>query len=264
MNNAANERSVFLGIDAAWTEDGSTGVAVIARNDGRARLIAAESSYGEFVRKAFGGSVKSSFPDASVLLGAARKLAGAEPNVVAVDMPMSKVEFSARREADRQISKAFGGFGAGTHSPSRERPGELGRRITESFSDLHFTLAVKGSPPSSRALVEVYPHTALIRLMQSDERRKYKVQKSTKYWKGRTVAERIDLLLQEWCLIVAALGAEIDGVSLNLPEHFPSLSAMKAYEDRLDAVISAWIGMKFFLDQAEPFGDSNAAIWVPI
>jgi len=39
---------------------------------------------------------------------------------------------------------------------------------------------------------------------------------------------------------------------------------MKTYEDRLDAVISAWTGMKFFMGEAEPFGDSDAAIWVPI
>ena len=184
--------------------------------------------------------------------------------MVTVDMPMSKVEFSARREADRQISKVFGGLKAGTHSPSRERPGALGRHITQGFSDLGFTLATMGSRPSSHALVEVYPHTALIRLMGCDERRKYKAQKSTKYWKGRTVAERIELLLREWHLIVTALSIEIDDMSLNLPERFLSLSSMKTYEDRLDAVISAWTGMKFFMGEAEPFGDSDAAIWVPI
>jgi predicted RNase H-like nuclease len=264
MNNAADEPSVFLGIDAAWTENGSTGVAVIARSGGRARLVAAEPSYGEFVHKAFGESVKRGLPDAAALVGAAHKLAGAEPNVIAVDMPMSKVEFSARREADRQISEAFGSLKAGTHSPSRERPGALGRHITEGFGNLGFALATKGSHPSSHALVEVYPHTALIRLMRCDERRKYKAQKSTKYWKGRTVVERIDLLLREWHLIVTALSIEIDGMSLNLPERFLSLSSMKAHEDRLDAVVSAWAGMKFFMGEAEPFGDANAAIWVPL
>jgi len=263
MNNV-DQPSVFLGIDAAWTESGSTGIAVIARNGGRARLVAAEPSYDEFVHRAFGESVKKNRPDAAALVGAAHKLAGAEPDVIAIDMPMSKVEFSARRESDRQISKAFGGFKASTHSPSRERPGALGRHIAEGFSSLGFTLATKGSRHSSHALVEVYPHTALIRLMRCDERRKYKAQKSTKYWKDRTVAERIDLLLREWHLIVTALSIEIDDMSLNLPERFLSLSSMKAYEDRLDAVVSAWAGMKFFLGEAEPFGDSNSAIWVPI
>jgi predicted RNase H-like nuclease len=262
--NKMDRPSVFLGIDAAWTESGSTGVAVIARNGGRARLVAAEPSYDEFVHKAFGQSVKSDRPDAAALVQAAHKLAGSKPNVIAVDMPMSKIEFSARREADRQISKVFGGFKASTHSPSRERPGPLGRHISEGFSNLGFTLATKESRRSSYALVEVYPHTALIRLMRCDERRKYKAQKSTKYWKGKTVPERIDLLLQEWRLITTALSAEIDLTRLDLPELFLTLSAMKAHEDRLDAVISAWAGMKFFMGEAEPFGDSNAAIWVPI
>ena len=72
MNNAADEPSVFLGIDAAWTENGSTGVAVIARSGGRFRLVAAEPSYSEFVHRAFGKSVKSGLPDAAALVGAAR------------------------------------------------------------------------------------------------------------------------------------------------------------------------------------------------
>lgn len=253
---------VALGIDAAWTRHGSTGVALVAGERGDFRLLVAASSYDAFIEMAGGRVLLAEPPDVGALLSAALALAKAPVDVVAIDMPMSKIEFRARREADQKISRSFGSHKAGTHSPSAERPGTLGRHISESFRQLGFPLAtdVRDMAP---ALIEVYPHVALIRLMHCKERRKYKAQKAGSYWKGMSVSQRIDLLLQEWLSIVAALSSEIDGMTLNLPPVFPTLASMKEYEDRLDAIVSAWAGVKFLLGEAEPFGNANAAIWVP-
>lgn len=257
--------TVILGIDAAWTKNGSTGIALITSERGRFRLITAVSSYRAFVERAYGVAEYAmvGLPDVTVLLDSARCLAGANVDVVAVDMPMSKVEFDSRREADQKISKEFGRYKAGTHSPSVVRPGALGRHISESFRCLGLPLVTGMADIRSPALIEVYPHTALIRLMRCGERRKYKAGKSKDYWENNTIAERISLLVEEWRLIVEALSAEIDDVTLNLPSGFQTLAAMKEYEDRLDAIVSAWVGMKFSAGEAEPFGDKNAAIWVP-
>jgi predicted RNase H-like nuclease len=41
------------------------------------------------------------------------------------------------------------------------------------------------------------------------------------------------------------------------------LSRFKTYEDALDALVSAWVGMKYLEGNATPYGDSTAAIWIP-
>ena len=44
---------------------------------------------------------------------------------------------------------------------------------------------------------------------------------------------------------------------------FPS-SRRKGVEDTLDALICAWAGVEFLRGRAEPFGDADAAIWIPL
>jgi hypothetical protein len=38
---------------------------------------------------------------------------------------------------------------------------------------------------------------------------------------------------------------------------------LKRYEDALDALISAWVGVEFINGRAIPYGDDAAAVWVP-
>ena len=256
--------TVILGIDAAWTSHGSSGVAVIASDGDKFRFVAAEPSYSSFIEKASvaARTRTDGFPNVAALLKSAHILAGGEVDVVAVDMPMSKLEFSTRRPADQRISEVFGRCGAGTHSPSTERPGALGRYLSQRFHELGFPLATE-TVDRFPALIEVYPHPALLYLMNCSMRRTYKVGKSKKYWKDKAISERIGFLLEEWQSILAALSAEITAIDLKLPVSFSNLAPMKVYEDTLDAIISAWVGMKFFLGEAEAFGDENAAIWVP-
>ena len=37
---------------------------------------------------------------------------------------------------------------------------------------------------------------------------------------------------------------------------------VKAYEDKLDAVVCAWVGICALEGRAMPFGDRNSAIWI--
>ncbi|MCA1794352.1 MAG: hypothetical protein LC660_10880 [Desulfobacteraceae bacterium] len=50
-----------------------------------------------------------------------------------------------------------------------------------------------------------------------------------------------------------------------LPEtnDFKTLSFLKRYEDTLDALICAWVGVQFIANETIPLGDSTAAIWCP-
>lgn len=257
----------ILGIDAAWTEHGSSGVALIFGAVGRMTVISA-ASYGEFNEIAakqsrrFLNQTAKSF-DARELLDSAMLLCGGRIDVVAIDMPMSRTEFSSRRNADNYISKVYGRYKASTHSPNSERPGNFGASITREFATCGFPLITRKTDVRSPALIEVYPHVALIELMKCNERRKYKVDKSLTYWKGKSATDRMSMLLAEWHEIAGALRKNLGEFELDFPSGFSSLTSMKPFEDRLDAVISAWVGLRYFEGHAEPFGDDHAAIWVP-
>jgi predicted RNase H-like nuclease len=90
---------------------------------------------------------------------------GQELDVVTVDMPLSTVPITGRREADTAISRAFGGKGAAVHSPSADRPGLISTKMREGFAAAEFPLATSTTPVGTpHHLVEVYPHPALLSL----------------------------------------------------------------------------------------------------
>ena len=98
---------VILGIDAAWTQRQPSGVA-LAVDDGTGwRLVAAEASYDHFISTARGdrphGDPIGTLPNAHALIEAATLLAGQAPDLVAIDMPLSRKPITARRCADTRL-----------------------------------------------------------------------------------------------------------------------------------------------------------------
>lgn len=262
--------TVILGIDAAWTAAQPSGVAVLRDGTSGWELVAVASSYARFL--ALGAGERSSIgpgvgelPDAGALLDQARVLAGAPADLIAVDMPMSLSEIKSRRRADDEISRAYGGRGAGTHSPSAIRPGAIGVRLTNGFRERGFPLRV-GPALVQPGLIEVYPHPALIELAKAKERLRYKISRIRRYWKDRPVEERREALLAEWRGILRHLDGEISAVSaaIVLPAPGSSVATLKATEDALDAVVCAWVGMTAVQGAAKAYGDETAAIWAPL
>jgi predicted RNase H-like nuclease len=143
------------------------------------------------------GTFNGTAPDVALLLKAAAQLAGARPDLVAIDMPMSCEAFVGRRAADAAISTAFGARGCSTHSPNHERPGSLGEALTKALAECGYPLAtaadLSGTAPRT---LEVYPHPALLALLAREYRVPYKVSKSKKYWPQATVEERMTSSLQ--------------------------------------------------------------------
>ncbi len=114
--------------------------------------------------------------------------------------------------------------------------------------------------------IEVFPHPALLVLLDSTYRVPYKVSKSSKYWKDTTVAERIINLLAEFDRIERGLGRVFGDTHIPLPpaSEVTTLSSLKRYEDGLDALVSAWVGSMVVGGTAKAYGDASAAIWVPV
>jgi predicted RNase H-like nuclease len=116
------------------------------------------------------------------------------------------------------------------------------------------------------ALIETYPHPALLTLCDAPLRVQYKVAKWRRYWPGAKPKEAVHLLLEQFRRIVRALcdnGVRGLVLPFDLGEDFLSPTRLKPFEDALDAVVSAWVGVTYRNGRAQAFGDDSAAIWVP-
>lgn len=263
----ARAMTVVLGIDAAWTLSRPSGVALVVDHGAGWTLRAVAPSYDHFLAIAAGrGSAapaSGSAPDATAMLAAAERIAGAAVDLVAIDMPLSHATITGRRASDNAIARVYGGWHCATHSPSSERPGPLSDALRADFAAAGYPLRTDDA--SLGGLIEVYPHPALVILAGERRRLPYKVGKTRAYWPAETLAARKALLRGEWRRIAALLATRIADVEAHLPPlpEGATGAALKAHEDMLDAIVCAWIGTTALAGTADPHGDAVSAIWVP-
>lgn len=261
-------KRAVLGIDAAWTDREPSGVALIVDEGDGWRLVDVAASYAAFLAE---GGVSSptvrhrgSVPDSGAIIDAARSKIRTQVDVVAIDMPLSMAPITGRRASDNMISSLYGARHASTHTPSATRPGTLSDELRVRFNAFGYPLVV--TEFSGKALLEVYPHPALIELAAAERRLVYKYSKIRKYWPDASPSLRRTRLLEVWGQIVDLLDTKITGVAAALS--FPPMEArgyeMKAFEDMLDAVVCAWVGACVLEGKARAHGDSVSAIWVPM
>ena len=267
----------ILALDPAWTEHEPSGVALLTDSGGRWRCAGLSPSYGQFIALAdrtlvdWTQTPRGEKPDVGAILEAAQRLLGGRPvDLVTVDMPVAIGEIKGRRTADNAVSHTFGARGCSTHSPTTTRPGELGRELTERFARLGFrvttTTATSGAVP---ALVEVYPHPALLALLHADYRVEYKISRATRYWRDevKSPAEQRRLIVDQWRRIYDELAKTVAAIDLPLPSSQSLKTGTKAelkrFEDALDALICGWVGVEYLRGRCSAYGDETAAIWIP-
>ena len=265
--------SVILGIDAAWTATQPSGVALVVSDSVGWRCAAVAPSYEAFFRFAQGIPVDwnvpqfpGSAPSARKLLDAACQLAKAPVGIIVIDMPVSTEPIVGRRAADNEISMEFGKAGCPTHSPSEKRPGLLGATFCREFAEAGYSIATTSETCSTRGrLLEVYPHPAILALLRCRYRVPYKVSKSRRYWPGLPAARRTSRLINEFIKIYGRLPISIGSwmLSIPAPDATISLAGLKRYEDALDALVCAWVGIRYVHGAAVPYGDRTSAIWCP-
>jgi predicted RNase H-like nuclease len=258
--------SAILGIDAAWTAHHPSGVALIRQTEsGRWESVRVSCSYEGFLgyspeRKH--KIVADNVPIAA-LLETARGFAQTDVRLIVADIPLAMGPIHGRRYADDKISKLFGGKGCSADSPSSIRPGLISEEIRDGFWRAGFSLATNRSNLSDHALIETYPHPALLSLMNASYRAPYKVGKSKKYWPYLGQKERLSKVRESLEKILAALSLVISGIDLVVPESPQGFSSLKSVEDKIDALVCAWIGIQVLEDKAMPIGDDEASIWLP-
>lgn len=249
-----------LGIDAAWTPKQPSGLAVGVKKETRWQIVNATQSYGDFLGEP---DKSNALPPVGDLMTAAEELAGQSIDLVSIDMPLSKGAITGRRLADNAVSSVYGARKAGTHTPSVERPGPISSELMLGLEALGYSLKTKTL--SLPGTIEVYPHPALIELTGAPERLKYKAAKLRRYWPELAPSQRREILIETWRNIINQLEAKIDGVA----DHLPKISSdatgreLKAFEDMLDAIVCVWVGIETIEGRSIPYGDENAAIWVP-
>jgi predicted RNase H-like nuclease len=125
---------------------------------------------------------------------------------------------------------------------------------------------LRTSGPVSSGLIEVYPHPALIELTSAKRRLPYKFAKRRKYWPAATAYERSLYIWREMRNITLLLENEIRG-AVDALQSFQwdraSTREWKAYEDKLDAIVCAVVGICALEGRATRYGDDNSAIWIP-
>ncbi len=258
---------IVLGIDAAWTANQPSGVAVIRKRRAGWQCAAIAPSYASFLGLARGIPIDwrakpaAGLPPCAELVAAAASLAGGTPDVIAIDMPLATTPIVARRAADNAIASAYATRGLGAHSPSETRPGPVAEAMRRGFAASGYRVATTATRPRTRGvMIEVFPHAAAIALLGAGYRVPYKLARVTQYWPDRSPVERRRALLREWTKLRRALAAHIDGVALRVPSR-GTLAALKRYEDTLDAAICAWLGAEYLAGRLRAHGDATAAVW---
>lgn len=254
---------LVLGIDAAWTATQPSGIALVGQRKGasiRARweCLAVAPSYATFLAGTCDWRAKpvGDAPDCDALIAACQRIAGRVPDVIAIDMPLARGPFASRRVADNEISRAYASRGLGVHTPNELRPGPIAETMRLGFARHGYTVATAATKPgTSRALIEVFPHAAVIELLGADYRVPYKLSRASQYWPDLDVVARKRKLLRQWSAIRRALVSKIDGIAL------PPARAEKRYEDALDALVCAWIGAQYLERRVRAYGDDFAAVW---
>ncbi|HTL38534.1 MAG TPA: DUF429 domain-containing protein [Kofleriaceae bacterium] len=259
--------SVVLGIDAAWTAARPSGVALVCTRGRTWHCVAVAPSYESFVTIATGKSVDwrarltGGSPDCDQLLAAATSLAGTPPDVIAIDMPLATRRITKRRAADNAISSAYASRGLGVHTPNEMRPGPIADAMRLGFGRHGYRVATSRTPPGTpRVMIEAFPHAAAIVLAGADYRVPYKLSRIAQYWPALTRDKRRRALLAKWSVLRRALAREITGGNLRIPSGGP-LAQLKRYEDALDALICAWIGIEYLDGKLRAHGDATAAVW---
>lgn len=268
---AAGGRTV-LGIDAAWTDHQPSGVALVQQQGQSWRCLAVAPSYASFLALAEGFPVdwgarhRGSKPDVRELLNASARMAGRPVDLIAIDMPLSTEPIGGRRSADQQVSSEYGSRGCSVHSPTTTRPGALADELRSDLEQLGHPLQTTTTQQSAAGgVLEVYPNVAVLALLGCDYRLEYKVSRSSRYWPGLPIQQRIENLLGNFRRIHGALERQIEAIDLPLPEPaaMATLSALKPLEDSLDALVCAWMAMQHLQSRTRALGDSSAAIWCP-
>jgi len=264
-------QSLFiLGVDAAWTFHNPSGVALLEISSrSKPVIVHLGRSYSEFLAE----EIRWDQPSAATPPQLPKLLAYCQTHfgtirVVALDIPIGPQPVRSYREADRAVTRRYGGRGASVHSPTPERPGPVADLLYQQLTEAGFHWAGIHPVNHQPSFLEVYPHIAIIELFGYGYRLPYKVQKRNQYFKEDPPEIRYKKSVEKLNELRARILTE---VSLSEKIHLPGLDVnqyysmkyLKGYEDALDSIICALVGYYYSQGEAVALGDDTGTVWAP-
>lgn len=222
----------YIGIDLAWSLNHATGAAALRGGPDGATLI-----------------------DAPALLSGMAEIidyilahAGDGPAIVAVDAPLRVPNLRGRRSAEAELNAVFRRYQAGAHPANRtllargEHGSVRGELLLHELAAHAFTPAASiAARAAGRFVTEVYPHPAMVALFDLPQTLKYKARPK------RSIATRLAAFraYQSGLRTLATLDPPLLGDLALLDEDLNgrTLAALKRYEDRVDALLCAYIAL---------------------
>jgi len=186
--------------------------------------------------------------------------------VAAIDAPLIVRNASGRRDCEAQVQRAFGRYGAGPYPANLGNPvfaaGARGARLCSTL-DLDMCIDC----PAGRRAVEVYPHPAMVVLLQLDRVLPYKNKK------GRTV----ESLREAFGRLLSLMELQLGDLRLPSSARWRELRRiaeaasrkvdLDRIEDEVDAIFCAHLARRWHRDGRagnDVFGDdAGGAIVVP-
>ena len=216
-----------VGIDLAWGERNGDGLCLIDADPSHARVTVSAHTFG----------------DAALLEWLEQHLRVDRPALLCLDAPVVCPNATGSRPVDRLAQTLFARFHAGPHPANQARCARVLRVVELLRERLGFRVgwrldnAENGTP--ARAVIEVFPHPAIVRMFELPHivRYKRKPGRSVEFCRGEF--RHLQALVRHW-----------------LPVHCPELSRSetldellavplnKPAEDRLDALICALVGYR--------------------
>ncbi|WP_198675860.1 DUF429 domain-containing protein [Kribbella monticola] len=212
----------FVGVDLAWGQRGSTGLAVID-DSGVLREVATRQT------------------DEEILAWLRPWTDG--PCFVAFDAPLIVVNPSGKRLCERLIGQYFGRYGAHCHSANTANPsfadGSRALRLAEALG-----LEVDPTSTSVRRAAEVYPHPALVALFDLPRILQYKAKPGRDfnhlYAEMLRLAGYLESLADASPPLHLADNADWQSIRKNLDAATRKVD-LKRLEDAIDGVVCAYI-----------------------
>jgi predicted RNase H-like nuclease len=237
--------TAYVGIDLAWGNRARTGLAVAAP-DGRllaSCAVRTDEQIIDFLRRHAPDSV-----------------------VAAIDAPLIVRNPSGRRDCEAQVQRRFGRYGAGPYPANLGNPAFAdGTRAGRLCTALGFDMYVDSAAP--RRAVEVYPHPAMVVLLELERVIPYKNKagRSLESLHG-ALGRLLDLMetrLTDLQLASSSRWVELRALAANASRK----ADLDQIEDEVDAIFCAHLAHRWQRDGRagnDVFGDdAGGAIVVP-
>ena len=213
------------GIDLAWGNRARTGVAL---TDERGALLKSASVT----------------TDEQI----AEFLTGSSPVVIAIDAPIIVTNSSGMRECERDLSKDFRRFHAGTHPTNLSRPSMQPEPRAKRLVLAHGWATDLALTPSSMSPValEVYPHSSMVGLFGLDRVIAYKGKRGRTLESRSEQFERLFDLMEFHCDDPLRLTDSDRWHELrHSAREATTQSRLNLIEDELDAIFCAYVAWVF-------------------